>query len=188
MTLALVLLLTLASRASGYCGSCGRGCAEGCENVDFGSCGNACCKLDLKVSLSTDAVMTKLNATLTAGGPDGNWSASTLDEGVSGLVDLRFAQKGVDYVGQYVHTTFAGYRDSVSLWLAPHADGATTARLFSYSLVGGAFGDSGQGFLNLKMLVDSLQLDDGDYTLSHADTSCPDPAVSERSAPAAVHS
>jgi len=175
MMLKLVLALAPAVGAA-YCGSCGQGCAEGCSNVDFGSCGNACCKLDLWAPVSTDALMAKINATLTAGGPDGNFSASALDEGVSGIVDLRFAQKGIDYIGQFVHTTVAGYRDSVSLTLAPNADGSTTARLFSYSLVGGAYGDSGQGYLNLKMLVDALHLDD--YALTHADASCPEPASS----------
>lgn len=168
---ATLALLARPARAS-YCGSCGQGCM-GCENVDFGSCGNACCKLDLEIfDMTTETVMKSLNKTLHSGGQDGNWSASVLAEGVTGFADLRSITKDIDFIGQFVHTTYVGYRDSVSLTVARTGQ-STKVRLFSYSLIGGAYGDSGQGYLNLKMIIDSLDLDD--YQLTHVDRSCPNP-------------
>jgi len=173
----MILFLSLLAAVGGeYCGSCGQ-CPSACVNVDFGSCGNACCKLDLQIpQRSTEDIMQRLNTSLTEGGADGNFSASLLAEGVRGFADLRSAGKDIDFIGQFVHTTYVGYRDSVSLTLAPSFQTSTAVRLFSYSLIGGAYGDAGQGFLNLKMVIDSLDLDY--YELSHADDSCPGPLAS----------
>lgn len=156
------------------CGSCGQGCPN-CEYVDFGSCGNACCKLDAVVpSTTTEAVMTLLNATLTAGGFDGRYRAEPTAEGSPGCADLRFALMPVDYICKFIHTTVGGYDDSITLTVAPTPDGVTL-RLFSLSLIGGAYGDSGQNFLNLFMVLDALK---GVATFSHVDRSCPNPITS----------
>ena len=41
-----------------------------CDSPDFGSCGNACCRLEWKFKMSPEQVMILLNETITNGGPD----------------------------------------------------------------------------------------------------------------------
>lgn len=121
-----------------------------------------------------------LNATLSKGGLDGAFAPSLLAEGVAGFADLRSANKPVDFIGQFIHTTSgeAHYNDSISLTIAPTADTqGSLVRLFSYSLIGGAYGDAGQNFKNLKMVTEMYATHEAasSYSLIHVDTSCPEP-------------
>lgn len=45
---------------------------EGCDHPDYGSCANACCRLNILIEgETTEEVMNKLNSTIVKGGPDG---------------------------------------------------------------------------------------------------------------------
>jgi hypothetical protein len=45
---------------------------EGCNHPDYGSCANACCRLNIFIEgETTEQVMNKLNASIVKGGPDG---------------------------------------------------------------------------------------------------------------------
>lgn len=142
--------------------------------------GNACCKLDLTISgKNTSDVVAMLNATLSSGGIDGAFTPSVLAEGVAGFADLRSVNKPVDFIGQFIHTTSgaARYNDSISVTIAPTGSGDSIVRLFSYSLIGGAYGDSGQNYKNLKMVTQMYASHENasSYSLVHVDTSCPEP-------------
>jgi len=163
------------------CGTCGtaNNCT-GCEHPDSGSCGNACCRLDWTVvgPGGWTQVAATLNATLALGGPDGAFTPSMLAEGVPGCADLSSFGHSV-IICQFHHTT-AGpmhYNDSIALTIAPGAAGGAAVRLFSYSLIGGAYGDSGQNRKNLDMVVQAytagIGSDHVESSVVNADESCP---------------
>ena len=161
--------------AAGAAHVCGQGC-DGCENVDWGSCGNACCKLTATVDFAPPftiaSIMDTLNTSLTAGGIDGNFAAQPLAEGVSGFADLRPFNKSVAFIGQFHHMTSGPkhYTDTIDITIAPRSESSVTVKLFSLSLIGGAFGDAGQNYKNLLMVLLGANLID--QPLVHIDESC----------------
>mmetsp|Transcript_15990 Transcript_15990/g.36614 ORF Transcript_15990/g.36614 Transcript_15990/m.36614 type:complete len:182 (+) Transcript_15990:62-607(+) len=164
--------------ASGIVGSCGGQSPSpvpDCGNVDMGSCGNACCKLSIEVPISTTEAMQTLNASLANGGPDGYFTLQPTAEGTLGFGDLRPFKTGVDFIGQVHHMTSGPkhYNDTIDITLTSTAAG-TMVKAFSLSLIGGALGDNGQSYKNIKMAMDGAFKSTG-YKLSHADDSCPEP-------------
>jgi hypothetical protein len=74
---------------------------DNCQNVDSGSCGTACCKLEFLIEGETTAdVMDKLNATIGMKGPDGLYAGMQTAEGTFTFGDLRPYDKPVDFIGQ----------------------------------------------------------------------------------------
>ena len=151
-----------------------------CDVPDYGSCGNACCKLSLTVPLPTSDVMAAINSTLSSGGPDGLYEPQMTAEGTLGFGDLTPFGVGVDYIGQAYHTTANGmYTDTVNFNLAPTADGmGTVVKAFSTSQIGGAYGDDGQNYYNIVSLLTEVDFggdkaDEGDFV--RVDESCPEP-------------
>lgn len=158
---------------------------EGCQNVDYGSCGNACCKLYIEViNESTEQVMRKLSDSLSAGGPDGRYIQMINAHGDFGFSDLRPYNISVDFLGQAWHTTAnLVYNDTMNILLAPSADLPRNTKVTSFSIsqIGGAYGDAGQNWFNSWQLFESIKWEEG-YRMANADGSCPPPAP----APAAV--
>jgi hypothetical protein len=77
-----------------------------CDNVDHGSCGNACCKLEWSFpDRDAIAVMTALNTSVHAGGPDGLYFANVMYEGGTGFADLRPFKAPASFIGQATRTT-----------------------------------------------------------------------------------
>ena len=153
-------------------------CQEGeslCDHGDFGSCGNACCKLTFAVPLVTEKTMAQLNATLHTGGPDQLYSAQPTAEGTSGFADLRPYSKPVDFIGQGFHKTTNGlYTDTINFTIAPVDGGSSSViNAFSLSQIGGAYGDDGQNYWNLVTLVQAAF---EDAEPQNVDGSCPAPA------------
>jgi hypothetical protein len=142
-----------------------------CNNPDFGSCGNACCKLSFSLpSLSTEKAMNTLNSTIHSHGPDSLWNSQMTAEGTSGFADLRPYSKPVDFIGQAFHTTKNGmYVDTINLTIAPVENGSKIVG-FSLSQIGGAYGDDGQNYFNLMSLVQAAF---PDVQPQHMDGSCP---------------
>jgi hypothetical protein len=63
---------------------------DNCNNVDEGSCGTACCKLEFLVEgETTTEVMNKLNSTIGMKGPDGLYTPMQTAEGTLTFGDLR---------------------------------------------------------------------------------------------------
>ena len=129
------------------------------QNVDFGSCGNACCAVEFMLKGSTANAATGLKKVLSDGGPDGQWSLPPLTGGRPGFNDLSAFGVPADYIGQAVHTTaLRDYQDTVNLAVRPGAaKGMSVVRAFSISDIGGALGDRGQNYRNLEMLMDSMK-------------------------------
>jgi hypothetical protein len=151
------------------------GCKEnGCDtHLDFGSCGNACCRLYIKTKDTPEQVMAKMNSTLLGGGPDGQYSAATMAGGGAGFEDLRQYNVGVDFIGQSYHVTDNGvYTDTQNYLVYPVDDKSEMKSKivgFSISQIGGAFGDDGQNWFNLAQVFGSLY---PDAPIDHADKSC----------------
>ena len=173
-----VLLAILLRAARGQpCGTCGQGCDD-CDNVDFGSCGNACCKLTIEVPYTAEATAAMLNATVqTGGGPDGAYTAQPMAEGTSGVADLRPFNVSADFIGQAHHFTSgeAHYEDVINFNVKATATGARV-NFFSLSLIGGALGDAGQNYKNIYQIADATFTSEDMAALVHADTSCPEPS------------
>lgn len=169
------------ARAVEVVGSCGPdqpSKVEDCLNVDFGSCGGACCKMDFKVKGSTDVVMDTLNRTMSKGGPDGAYELQMTAEGTLGFGDLtQFGSpQGTDWIGQAHHTTSgsAHYVDTLNFNIKK-GDGYSLVRAFSVSQIGGALGDNGQ---NYKNLITVMKAAFGKaFKGGSVDGSCPAPAL-----------
>jgi len=149
------------AKVVGTCGSNPAVTVSDCDQPDLGSCGNACCSLKVTVQSPIAEAVVKLNESFASGGADGQYTASLLAEGVTGFANLTGAGvpgMPVVYVGQVIHTTTGGkyhFNDSVNFNLVPSVDGnSTVITAFSTSLVGGAYGDAGQNYKNLKMAMD----------------------------------
>ena len=170
-----VVVLLQAARGQ-PCGTCGLGC-DHCDHVDFGSCGNACCKLTIEVPYSAEATAAMLNATVQTGGPDGAYTVQLMAEGVSGVADLRPFNVSADFIGQARHFTQGEtrYEDVIDFNIKATATGARVT-FFSLSLIGGALGDAGQNYLNIYQIADATFTSEDMAALVHADTSCPDPS------------
>merc|ERR1711939_443293 len=155
-----------------------------CKNVDFGSCGNACCHLDIAFpNHSTEDVRDALLKAFD--GADGRYTAQMTAEGTLGFGDLRPFNASADFIGQAWHLTKNEmYNDTINFALYAANDGenkgkGTTATAFSISQIAGAFGDSGQNYYNIGALLEEAFEDSSAYSVSHPDGSCPEEAVSE---------
>ena len=166
MNFALLVIVTVV----GICLGCE---FDQCKNGDNGSCGNACCKLNIHVKdLSTDEVMNKLNSSLVTGGVDGLYIPMMTAEGTLVFGDLRPYDKPVDFIGQTWHTTVNGlYNDTINMIVAPGHRG-TDVVAFSISQIAGAYGDDGQNYYNIYQLFTSVFSADA-LSIKNADQSCP---------------
>lgn len=145
-----------------------------CDNPDFGSCGNACCKLQF-VFKGVDTITLKesLNSTIYEGGPDGLYIPAITALGHFCIDDLRPYDKPVHFIGQaYHYSAVSHWQDTVDFTIAPSDDsddGDSKLFMFSISNIGGAYGDDGQNYNNIMQLVSSLGLP---YSMKHLDESC----------------
>mmetsp|Transcript_356 Transcript_356/g.653 ORF Transcript_356/g.653 Transcript_356/m.653 type:complete len:176 (-) Transcript_356:161-688(-) len=150
---------------------------EGCDHVDMGSCGTACCRLSIFIDGETSTeVMNKLNSSLVLGGPDKLYIPMMTAEGTLTFGDLRPFDKPVDFIGQAWHTTAnLVYNDTVNILLTS-TDAGTDVYAFSISQIAGAYSDEGQNYFNIVQLFDSVKWNAGSYKLSQYDDSCPPPS------------
>jgi len=126
-----------------------------CDSPDFGSCGNACCRLEWKFKLTPEQVMVLLNESIASGGPDSQYSPNMLHQGSKGFAEVPPFQN-LAYVGQATHrTTIKKYEDTLNFAILKGKT-STAVSAFSISNIGGAFGDEGQNYANLEDLVQSL--------------------------------
>jgi len=187
---ALVTGLPLRSPSSANVGSCGAADpskVSDCQNVDMGSCGNACCKLQFVVAEDPLSAMQKLNSSFANGGADGSYNLQMTAEGTLGFGDLRAFKipSGEQFIGQVHHKTSGPkhYEDVINFNIRPKqcAQGVecngegSIIKAFSLSLIGGALGDNGQNYKNIVNAMKnagwSTPLD-----FANADMSCVAPA------------
>jgi len=166
-TRVLVASCGLVAAYTGSCGGAHPSKVEDCQNVDYGSCGGACCELDFltyryKPQYSPDYTIVELvqhlNGTLHGGhggGPDHAYAPQMTAEGTSGfgsLVPLG-SPMGVHYIGQTFHTTVGGYTDTINFNIRTLPSGQLMIRAHSRSQIGGAFADNGQNYKNIVGLM-----------------------------------
>lgn len=124
-----------------------------CDNVDLGSCGNACCGVQFTTASSPEDVLDAITKELLAGGPDGRYALQPTAEspGTKNFTDLRPFNLPQYYLGQSTHTTAVKhYVDAINWSISPGVSGKG-AVLFGFSVSGiaGALGDSGQNYKNV---------------------------------------
>lgn len=171
-------------------GSCGAAKdVEDCQNVDFGTCGGACCRVQATVQGSVEDVAKALNTSLMNGGPDGGYTLQPLwGNGFAGGAGTGFESLGGadGYLGQVHHiTSIARYNDTINFHLTSSADNKTaTITAFSLSLIGGALGDAGQNFKNIIMALNGANFGNGawDGKVVNMDASCPQKSQTEAQA------
>jgi len=138
-----------------------------CENPDLGTCGNACCAVNITgiESESTTDVYDKLVAYLKSGGTDGSFDYVTGPDahGHNPSDDLRQYNISWDFILQGTHTTYPGYYvDTLDFAIYHDADenknqhsNAKTFSLRAFNLAGvhGALGDHGQSYKSIAYLA-----------------------------------
>jgi len=189
------VLLSLMIGTSNHVQAC---TLDGCDHPDCGSCGNACCSLLITVNESTEAVMHKLNQSITEeGGPDQLYLPMMTAGGTMTFSDLRQYGAGADFLGQALHTTINGkYNDTINFSLSPTTIAwgnkkkkkGTIISAFSISDIAGAYCDSGQNYWNILQLIEGIQWENDDTPLiEHVGESCPTTTTNSKTLPARVH-
>jgi hypothetical protein len=88
-----------------------------CDRVDFGSCGNACCKVRVNhPSADPVEVKTVIEKLMLSGGPDSRYKMQPTAEApnVDGFADLRPFNVTAQFQGLATHTTLSGtYTENV---------------------------------------------------------------------------
>lgn len=170
MNTALIMNLILSVILLGLAQAC---LFEECGHPDFGSCGNACCRLSIYIkNENTMDVMNKLKNSIISGGPDNLYIPMKTADGVL-FTDLRSRSTSEHFLGQAYHTTEnRKFNDTLNFLISSRDRGrSSSVTAFSISQIGGAYTDSGQNFYNLHQLFDKLEWSDG-YRLRNADSSC----------------
>eukprot|EP00471_Norrisiella_sphaerica_P008144 CAMPEP_0184503826 /NCGR_PEP_ID=MMETSP0113_2-20130426/52114_1 /TAXON_ID=91329 /ORGANISM="Norrisiella sphaerica, Strain BC52" /LENGTH=195 /DNA_ID=CAMNT_0026893383 /DNA_START=117 /DNA_END=704 /DNA_ORIENTATION=- len=151
--------------------------APDCDHPDKGSCGTACCKLSFTMADKSEyEVALAFNQSIINGGPDSRFYEVELAEGVRNVADLRPFNVGVSFIGQTVHTTAKRlYNDTINFTISrSEGNNGSYVKVFSISQIGGAYGDEGQNFKNIAVLMKSVfQILGLDYNYTHVDDSCP---------------
>lgn len=145
------------------CGS--GGTVPDCNHGDLGTCGNACCILEVPLSRSPEQVYSAVKGFLEGGGDSGAFSYVTGVDPSSGQNpgdDLRpFPQaKPFQYILQGKHVTSGKhYADTLNFNIKTGAEETSSVlRLFSISNIHGALGDRGQNYKTLVYLLDAAGL------------------------------
>jgi hypothetical protein len=180
-TIVVAFVVVSADKPAGSCGGDKPSKVLDCQNVDMGSCGNACCKLLLHVQEDPVTAAKLLNTSLANGGPDGYYTRQFLAEKVTGFFDLSVLKAGLPVIGQVHHMTSgpAHYNDTIDITITKTSSGSVI-KAFSISLIGGALGDNGQNYKNIVMALKSVAwiLPEHSRGLIHADESCQPPSTS----------
>jgi len=138
-----------------------------CGKIDFGSCGGACCIVDVPIQgadgvNTTDHTYQTIKKYLQGGGEDGSYTYVTGPDaaGHNPGDDLTAYPIAWDYIFQGQHTSSGGYVDTMKFNLKRPStpDGSTTLRVFSVSDVHGALGDNGQNYKNIAYLVEGRRM------------------------------
>jgi hypothetical protein len=124
----------------------------------------ACCALNLSFpTVGTVDLMAMLNSSLAKGGPDTRFILRPTAESPYGFGDLRpYHPEAVHFIGQAWHKTAKyTYTDTVNyLIYAPSltTPNSSVMKVHSISQIGGAYGDAGQNYKNIVVLIKALNV------------------------------
>ena len=125
--------------------------------------------------------MGKMKDLLEGNGPDGLYTPMMTAEGTLTFGDLREFGAPVDFIGQAWHTTLNGvYNDTINFTIEDMGDNVTHVKAFSISQIGGAYGDAGQNFWNIKQVFDNIHFENN-IKFVHNDGSCKGPLGEKKS-------
>eukprot|EP00163_Fabomonas_tropica_P029003 TRINITY_DN6053_c1_g1_i1.p2 TRINITY_DN6053_c1_g1~~TRINITY_DN6053_c1_g1_i1.p2 ORF type:complete len:158 (+),score=48.47 TRINITY_DN6053_c1_g1_i1:72-545(+) len=120
----------------------------------MGSCGNACCVIEVGFSSNNtaQAVANALTSAMSPG-PDGRYAMQPTAENPTstGFADLRPFNVSAQFIGQAYHTTLSKHFVDTLNWVVF----TDHVRAFSTSQIGGAYGDAGQNYKNLIQVIKS---------------------------------
>jgi len=153
--LSLLFLSVMANNSS--CGS-GTGVFD-CQNVDLGSCGNACCALQLEVPFIPKTAFLGMQLYLGEGGTDSSYDYVQGPDaaGHNPGTDLRSKNIIWKWIFQGRHTTIGGYVDVLDFNIKESPNtGSSIITMFSSSGIHGALGDNGQNYKSLSRLARDL--------------------------------
>jgi hypothetical protein len=140
------------------CGS-GKPTIPDCDHPDFGSCGNACCGLDVNLNLPAADVYESVKAFLVKGGSDGSFEYVTGPDSAGHNPGDDLQQYGFawQFIFQGHHKTTSGYVDPLDFNIKNGSNSESCIlRLFSISGIHGALGDAGQNFKSLAFLLNEV--------------------------------
>ncbi|XP_062507139.1 uncharacterized protein LOC134183570 [Corticium candelabrum] len=121
-----------------------------CDHVDCGTCGNACCILNVTFPMAAKTVYSAMIETLKKGGDDGRYT-------FTGSEDMTHDNMTAKYIIQSNHMTLVHhYNDTQNFLLYADNEMSTTVRAFSISKIYGAYCDYGQNYKNLIGYVKGL--------------------------------
>jgi len=138
-----------------------------CDKWDQGSCGNACCVLDVHVDGAVDDAYDALAAYLEGGGGDGLYAKAPASDTVGhvseddqGDYPFQFSPAlPWRYTTSGFHATSGGYVDQLKFSVGVTSGGNAKVRMSSISGINGALGDMGQNYKNLAFLAAGLGWD-----------------------------
>uniref|UniRef100_A0A7S1WXY9 Uncharacterized protein n=1 Tax=Alexandrium catenella TaxID=2925 RepID=A0A7S1WXY9_ALECA len=133
-----------------------------CDKPDMGSCGNACCALDVHLGMSPRDAYDAAAGFLSSGGGDGAYSLvnGTMPYGEHPADDLTAMSMTWKYIFQGKHTTSGrGYVDTLDFNIRSDSPDSCVLRAFSISDIHGALGDAGQNYKTLAYMLKALGVD-----------------------------
>mmetsp|Transcript_78455 Transcript_78455/g.254812 ORF Transcript_78455/g.254812 Transcript_78455/m.254812 type:complete len:385 (+) Transcript_78455:403-1557(+) len=143
-----------------------------CNHPDLGSCGNACCVVEVSLPSAPTEVYSRLKEVLSSGmdgtfeyvtGGDPNPGDDLRPYNISQPKPFQFIVQGRHNAPQYKGED----GDILDFNIAAHGSGSSL-RMFSLSRVHGALGDAGQNFKTLSFLLKNTQLAiSTDFTIVH---------------------
>lgn len=171
MVLLAFLYLLVAGASESPAGTCLMGvpAVGDCTKADMGSCGNACCEVEVTTTNPPAKEYEKLKTYLSSGGGDGLFAYVTGPDPEAGsnnppdnITSFSIAT-GTGSMWMYIlkgkHTTFRKrFEDNLHIAIRTTPGGGAVVRMFSMSLVHGALGDGGQNYKTLAFLAQGAGL------------------------------
>lgn len=153
-SLATLAIVGLVSGNASTCGPTRPSAVPHCDKGDMGSCGNACCTVDVGLPINSDMVYASVKKYLESGGTDGSFTYSfgANKAGENPSDDLRPYGIPWQYIFQGTHVTTKGYVDTINLNIKKSGND-TILRLFNVADIHGALGDNGQSYKTLHYML-----------------------------------
>ncbi|XP_065843358.1 uncharacterized protein [Oscarella lobularis] len=121
-----------------------------CDNVDCGTCGNACCILNVTIPLPPAKVYEAMVASFKEGGADKRYT-------FVGSYDMTSDKIAAKYTMESIHMTkVEHYNDTQYFVIYENSMETSTVRAFSISQIYGAYCDYGQNYKNIVGYVKGL--------------------------------
>merc|ERR1712166_1290471 len=151
----LLSCLAIVAKTQSSCGGAHPSKVKDCDHPDVGSCGNACCIVDVTIPFSPYTLYNGTVMYLQGGGDDGSFKYVTGKgpNGVDPSDDLTKANIDYKYIFQGTHKTIGGFIDTIDFTIQSEHNGtAATMRAASRSGIHGALGDNGQNYKTLAFM------------------------------------